>query len=83
MPRRSTQRVRRVEITSTADRHTLEALQLEIRRLAREYGFEVTDVRIGDVEDDGPPQTDGAPVFSPGRSAGRRCARSRDASRSR
>jgi hypothetical protein len=83
MPRRSTQRVRRVEITSTADRHTLEALQLEIRRLAREYGFEVTDVRIGDVEDDGPPQTDCAPVISPGRSAGRRCARSRDASRSR
>jgi hypothetical protein len=58
MPRRSTQRVRRVEITSTADRNTLEALQLEIRRLAREYGFEVTDVRIGDVEDDGPQKTD-------------------------
>jgi hypothetical protein len=58
MPRRSTQRVHRVEITSTADRHTLEALQLEIRRLARQYGFEVTDVQIGDVEDDGPPKTD-------------------------
>jgi hypothetical protein len=58
MPRRSTQRIRQIEITSSADRHTLEALQLEIRRLAREHGFEVTDVRIADVEDDGPEETD-------------------------
>jgi hypothetical protein len=47
-----TQTPRRLEITSAADRHALEALQLEIRRLAREHGFEVTEVRIADAEDD-------------------------------
>jgi hypothetical protein len=57
MPKRPTQSVRRIQITSTADRHTLEALQLEIRRLAREHGYEVTDVRITDVDDDEPRPT--------------------------
>ena len=57
MPKRSTQSVRRILITSAADRHTLEALQLEIRRLAREHKYEVTDVRITDVEDDEPRPT--------------------------
>jgi cupin superfamily acireductone dioxygenase involved in methionine salvage len=54
MRKRSIQSARQFEITSSADRHTLEALQLEIRRLAREHGYEVTDVRITDVEDDEP-----------------------------
>jgi hypothetical protein len=53
MSRRPTQHTRQLEITSSADRHTLEALQLEIRRLAREFGFEVTEVRIEDLENDG------------------------------
>jgi cupin superfamily acireductone dioxygenase involved in methionine salvage len=57
MPKRPTRSVRRIQITSAADRHTLEALQLEIRRLAREHGYEVTDVRITDVEDDEPRPT--------------------------
>jgi len=57
MPKRPTQSVRRIQITSAADRHALEALQLEIRRLAREHGYEVTDVRIADVEDDEPRPT--------------------------
>jgi hypothetical protein len=57
MRKRSAQSARRFEITSAADRHMLEALQLEIRRLAREHGYEVTDVRITDVEDDEPPLT--------------------------
>jgi hypothetical protein len=57
MRKRSTQSARRFEITSAADRHTLEALQLEIRRLAREHGYEVTDVRITDAEDDEPRRT--------------------------
>jgi len=57
MPKRPTQSVRRIQITSAADRHALEALQLEIRRLAREHGYEVTDVRIANVEDDEPRPT--------------------------
>jgi ABC-type uncharacterized transport system substrate-binding protein len=57
MRKRPTQSVRRIQITSAADRHALEALQLEIRRLAREHGYEVTDVRITDVEDDEPRPT--------------------------
>jgi len=52
MPKRSTQSIHRFELTAAADRHALEALQLEIRRLARRHGLEVTDVRITD--DDGP-----------------------------
>jgi len=55
MPKRSAPSSRRFEITAAADRHTLEALQLEIRRLARQHGLEVMDVRITDVDDDGPP----------------------------
>jgi hypothetical protein len=41
---------RRLAITSSGDRNELEALQLEIRRLAREHGIEVTDIRIERVE---------------------------------
>jgi ABC-type uncharacterized transport system substrate-binding protein len=41
---------RRLAITSSGDRNELEALQLEIRRLAREHGLEVTDIRIERVE---------------------------------
>jgi hypothetical protein len=54
MPKRSTRSIHRFELTAAADRHALEALQLEIRRLARRHGFEVTDVRITDVDDSGP-----------------------------
>jgi hypothetical protein len=46
MPKRSTPGPHRFEITAPADRHALEALQLEIRRLAREHGLEVTEVLI-------------------------------------
>jgi len=47
-PRESS--IRRLAITSSGDRNALEALQLEIRRLAREHGIEVTDIRIERVE---------------------------------
>jgi hypothetical protein len=47
-PRESS--IRRLAITSSGDRNELEALQLEIRRLAREHGIEVTDIRIERVE---------------------------------
>jgi hypothetical protein len=57
MTNRSTQTVRRFQITSAADRHALEAFQLELRRLAREHGYEVIDVRIADVEDGEPRPT--------------------------
>jgi hypothetical protein len=41
---------RRLSLTTTGDRHELEALQLEIRRLARAHGIEVTDLRIARME---------------------------------
>jgi hypothetical protein len=41
---------RRLTLTSSGDRNDLEALQLEIRRLAREHGVEVSEVRIDRVE---------------------------------
>jgi hypothetical protein len=41
---------RRLTVTTAGDRHDLEALQLEIRRLARVHGVEVTEVRIERVE---------------------------------
>ena len=41
---------RRLSLTSSGDRGALEVLQLEIRRLARAHGLEVTDVRIERVE---------------------------------
>jgi ABC-type uncharacterized transport system substrate-binding protein len=41
---------RRLTVTTAGDRHDLEALQLEIRRLARAHGVEVTEVRIERVE---------------------------------
>jgi hypothetical protein len=37
---------RRLSIVSTGDRGDLEALRLEIERLARAHGVEVSDVRI-------------------------------------
>jgi ABC-type uncharacterized transport system substrate-binding protein len=58
MPRRAPPTIRRIEITSAADRHTLEALQLEIRRLARQHGLDVIDVQITDVEDGRRPRSD-------------------------
>lgn len=36
----------RIEITGDMDRKGVEALQLEIRRLARLQGVEITDLRI-------------------------------------
>ena len=48
-PRRSPT-TRRLTLTSSGDRNDLEALQLEIRRLAREHGVEVSDLRIERVE---------------------------------
>jgi hypothetical protein len=41
---------RRLTLTTAGDRHELEALQLEIRRLARAHGIEVTDLRVERIE---------------------------------
>jgi hypothetical protein len=38
--------VHRIEITGTLDRHALEALQLEIRRLAKLHGIEITGLQV-------------------------------------
>jgi hypothetical protein len=43
-PRRPTPR--RLTLTATGDRNDAEALQLEIRRLARQHGIELSDIRI-------------------------------------
>lgn len=37
---------RRLTLTAIGDRNDAEALQLEIRRLAREHGIELADIRI-------------------------------------
>jgi hypothetical protein len=37
---------RRLIVTALGDRNDAEALQLEIRRLAREHGIELADIRI-------------------------------------
>lgn len=42
----------RIEITGDLDRKTVEALQLEIRRLGRLYGVKITDLRIERVPAD-------------------------------
>jgi hypothetical protein len=39
-----------VTVRSVGDRGAMESLQLEIRRLARTLGVEITDVRIERVE---------------------------------
>jgi hypothetical protein len=41
---------RRLTVRSRGDRGDLEMLQLEIRRLARAHGVEVTGIRIERVE---------------------------------
>lgn len=36
----------RIEISAELDRHTLEALRLEIERLAGRYGIDIAEIRI-------------------------------------
>jgi len=38
--------VRRVELVGKLDAHAAEAVALEIRRLLKRYGREITDVRV-------------------------------------
>lgn len=38
-------------ITGDLDRHAAEALYLELRRLAKRYGFDIKEFRIEKVED--------------------------------
>jgi hypothetical protein len=40
----------RIEITGTLDRHALEALQLEIRRLAKIHGVEIKGLQVERTE---------------------------------
>ncbi len=44
--------VRRLEIIGTLDRHAVEALRLEIRRLSKRYGVDIKEFRIERVEAD-------------------------------
>lgn len=46
--------VDRIEIAGDLDRHAVEALQLEIRRLAKRYGVEIKGLRIEKVVDESP-----------------------------
>jgi hypothetical protein len=45
--------VHRMEIVGDMDRHAMEALYLEVRRLAKRYGVEVKGFRIESVADGG------------------------------
>ena len=42
----------RIEISGDLDRHAAEALQLEVRRLAKRYGVDIKEIRIAEVADD-------------------------------
>jgi hypothetical protein len=42
----------RIAVTVAGDRQAAEALQLELRRLARRYGLAVTDVRVERARDE-------------------------------
>ena len=42
----SDERIHRVEISGRMDRHAAEALQLELRRLAKRHGVDIKEVRI-------------------------------------
>ncbi len=46
MERDAAEAIRCIEITGISDRHSAEALYLEIRRLARRYGIDIKDIRI-------------------------------------
>ena len=49
--------VRRIEITGDLDRHAVEALRLEVLRLARRHGVTVENLRIQESGD-----SQGAPL---------------------
>ncbi len=40
----------RIEISGTLDRHAVEVLQLELRRLAKRYGLEIKGLRVERLE---------------------------------
>jgi hypothetical protein len=40
----------RLDIVVGGDRHAMEALELEIRRLARAHGVEIVDVKVTPIE---------------------------------
>jgi len=42
--------VYRIEITGNLDRHAVEALQLELRRLAKRTGVDIQELRVERVE---------------------------------
>lgn len=46
MPTSRPETTQRLEIVAGGDRQDMEALQLEIRRLAREHGVEIVSVEI-------------------------------------
>ncbi len=46
MEKDSAEAVHRIEISGTLDRHEVEALQLELRRLAKRYGVEIKGLRV-------------------------------------
>ena len=46
MPTHRQDLMQSLEIVAGGDRHDMEALQLEIRRLAREHGVEIVSVEI-------------------------------------
>lgn len=44
--------IERIEIIGPFDRRDAEALQLELRRLAKRHGVEIEDLRIEEVRDE-------------------------------
>lgn len=51
-PTESSGGVRPIEIMGTLDRHAAEALQLEIRRLAKRHRIDLKEIRMGVGADD-------------------------------
>ena len=46
MERPAGERISRLEISGRMDRHAAEALQLEVRRLAKRYGIDIQGIRL-------------------------------------
>ena len=42
----SAEAIHRIEIIGTLDRHAVEVLQLEVRRLAKRFGVEIKTLRV-------------------------------------
>jgi hypothetical protein len=44
----------RIEVIGDLDRHGLEALQLEVRRMAKQHGIKIAKITVEKIDETGP-----------------------------